>query len=211
MTTREKQLDLIHDEIKKEHKKLESVRKQVDTELQIVQEKLDLLEKKSAEGEKTHQNATAELEEAKRVTLELSGMESKNLKQVAGIYDKMDADAAAQSIQQMVDKGKTRYCRDDSDLHARPASRQFAGHHFQSGRQHRHPALRPHARHEDPRRRSEVIPEGSRTRSGRREDAVSFDITASNGAVPTVRSLTSASFPNPAPAVSANCLILPFG
>jgi flagellar motility protein MotE (MotC chaperone) len=106
LTTREKQLDLIHDEIKKEHKKLESVRKQVDTEMQLVQEKIDLLERKSAEGEKDNQRHVAQVEEAKRVTLELNGMESKNLKQVAGIYDKMDADAAAQSIQQMVDKGK---------------------------------------------------------------------------------------------------------
>ena len=41
----------------------------------------------------------------RRATLEVTDLESKNLKQVAGIYDKMDPEAAAQNIQQMTEKG----------------------------------------------------------------------------------------------------------
>ncbi len=104
--TREKQFEVIHEEIKKEHKKLDIVRKQVETEMQLVQEKLDLLERKSAEGAKDRQKATAEIDEAKRVITELNGLENKNLKQVAGMYDKMDPESAATVIQQMVDKGQ---------------------------------------------------------------------------------------------------------
>ncbi len=106
IATREKQLDLIHEEIKKEQKKLDSVRKQIETELLFVQGQLDLLEKKTAENEKDRQQARAELSDIKQATLQMNGYESKNLKQVSGIYDKMDPDAAAQSIRQMVDKGK---------------------------------------------------------------------------------------------------------
>jgi flagellar motility protein MotE (MotC chaperone) len=105
LATREKQLDLIHDEIKGEHKKLDLVRKRIEAELLALQDKLESIERKSADGENDRQKAKADLEEVKRATLELNGVESKNLKQVAGMYDKMDPDAAALVIQQMVDKG----------------------------------------------------------------------------------------------------------
>jgi flagellar motility protein MotE (MotC chaperone) len=105
LTVREKQLDLIHEEIKKDQKKLDAVRKEVDSEMRLVQEKLETLEKQAGEGEKDRQKSAAQLEEIRQATLEVNGVESKNLKQVAGIYDKMDPEAAAQSIQQMTEKG----------------------------------------------------------------------------------------------------------
>jgi flagellar motility protein MotE (MotC chaperone) len=106
LAVREKQMDLIHDEIKKDQKKLDVVRKEIENELNLVQEKLDILEKRTGEGLKERQKAEAQLEEVRQATLEIGGLESKNLKQVAGIYDKMDPEAAAQSIQQMAEKGK---------------------------------------------------------------------------------------------------------
>jgi flagellar motility protein MotE (MotC chaperone) len=102
---REKQLDLIHDDIKKDQKKLDAVRKEVEGELQLVQEKLDLLEKRTGEGAKDREKTEAQLSELRQATLEVTDLESKNLKQVAGIYDKMDPEAAAQNIQQMTEKG----------------------------------------------------------------------------------------------------------
>ncbi len=103
---REKQMDLIHQEIKSEQKKLEAVRKEVDTELALVSEKLEMLEKRTAEADRDRKNSVAQLQEIQEKTVELNGLESKNLKQVAFIYDKMDPEAASQSIQQMVEKGK---------------------------------------------------------------------------------------------------------
>src|SRR5262249_43873090 len=41
LAVREKQLDLIHQDIKKDQKKLDAVRKDIENELQLVQEKLD--------------------------------------------------------------------------------------------------------------------------------------------------------------------------
>jgi flagellar motility protein MotE (MotC chaperone) len=106
LAVREKQMDLIHDEIKKDQKKLDVVRKEIDNELHLVQEKLDVLEKRTGEGAKEREKTAAQLEEIRHATLELGGVESKNLRQVAGIYDKMDPEAAAQSIQQMAEQGK---------------------------------------------------------------------------------------------------------
>ena len=53
VVVRKKQLDLIHEDIKKEQKKLDAVRKEVEGELQLVQEKLDLLESAPARGSRT--------------------------------------------------------------------------------------------------------------------------------------------------------------
>jgi flagellar motility protein MotE (MotC chaperone) len=105
VVVREKQLDLIHEDIKKDQKKLDAVRKEVEEELQLVQEKLDLLEKRTGEGAKDREKTEAQLNELRQATLEVTDLESKNLKQVAGIYDKMDPEAAAQNIQQMTEKG----------------------------------------------------------------------------------------------------------
>ncbi len=103
---REKRLDLVHEEIKKDQKKLDAVRKEIQAELQLVEEKLEILEKRVGESRDNIQRANATLEEVKSVSLELGGVESKNLKQMANIYDKMDPEAAAQNILQMADKGK---------------------------------------------------------------------------------------------------------
>jgi flagellar motility protein MotE (MotC chaperone) len=106
VVVREKQLDLIHEEIKRDQKKLDTVRKDVESELQLVQEKLDILEKRAAEGEKQRQKAEAQMEEVRQATLELGTVEAKNLKQMGGIYDRMDPEAAAQNILQMSEQGK---------------------------------------------------------------------------------------------------------
>ncbi len=103
---REKQLDLIHDEIKKDQGKLDAIRKDVENELALVQEKLDLLDKRTAQAEKERRNTTEQLEEVRKASLQLDSLETKNLKQLASIYDKMEAETAAQSILQLADKGK---------------------------------------------------------------------------------------------------------
>jgi flagellar motility protein MotE (MotC chaperone) len=106
VVTREKQMDLIHVEIKKEQKKLDGVRKEIQTELALVQEKLELLEKRSAETDKKRLQLTQASEELDGKKTEVNGLEATNVKKLAVIYDKMDPEAAAQGIEQMVEKGK---------------------------------------------------------------------------------------------------------
>jgi flagellar motility protein MotE (MotC chaperone) len=103
---REKQMDLIHLDIKSEHKKLDGIRKEIQTELALVQEKLELLEKRAAEFDKKVQQLTRDSEELDGKKTEISGLEVTNVKKLATIYDKMDPEAGAQGIEQMVEKGK---------------------------------------------------------------------------------------------------------
>lgn len=109
LVVREKQLDMIHDEIKKEHKKLDSVRKEIEGELQVVQEKLDLLEKRSGTVDKARKEADARLDEFEQKLTKLRPAELKNTKQAATIHERMEPEAAAQSIQQMVEKGELEF------------------------------------------------------------------------------------------------------
>jgi hypothetical protein len=109
LVVREKQLDTIHDEIKKEHKRLDSVRKEIDAELQVVMEKLDLLEKRSGSVDKVRKEADAKLDEFEQKLTKMRPAEMKNTKQAATIHERMEPEAAAQSIQQMVEKGELEF------------------------------------------------------------------------------------------------------
>ena len=104
---REKQLDTIHDEIKREHKKLEGVRKEIEAELQVVMEKLELLEARSGSVDKARKEADARLDEFDQKITKMKPAEMKNTKQAATIHERMEPEAAANSIHQMVEKGES--------------------------------------------------------------------------------------------------------
>jgi hypothetical protein len=106
LQNREKQIEIVHQEVLKEQKKLDGVRKEIQAELQLVAEKLDLAEKRLAEGDKQKQKIEVQKEDVQNAVLQISSVETKNIKQLATIYDKMETEAASQSIQQMVDQGK---------------------------------------------------------------------------------------------------------
>ena len=106
LATREKQMDLIHVEIKKEQQKLDGVRKEIQAEFLLVQEKLELLEKKSAEMDSKRLQITRASEELDGKVTEIGGIEMANAKKLANIYEKMEPDLGAQGIGEMIDKGK---------------------------------------------------------------------------------------------------------
>lgn len=103
---REKQLDLIHLGIKNEQKALDGIRKDIQFELQLVQEKLELLEKRAGDVDKKRLQITRESDELDGKKTEINGLEATNVKKLATIYDKMDPEAGAQGIEQMVERGK---------------------------------------------------------------------------------------------------------
>jgi flagellar motility protein MotE (MotC chaperone) len=102
---REGQLHLIHDQIKNEHKILAAKRKEIDAALAAVEEKLTLLEARANVVDKKHKEADARLDDYNQKVTAMKPAEMKNIKQAAAIYEKMEAAAAATSIQQMVEKG----------------------------------------------------------------------------------------------------------
>lgn len=106
IVVREKQLDTIHDQIKKEHKKLDGVRKEIEGELAVVMEKLELLEKRSGSVDKARKEADGKLEDFEQRLSKIKPAEMKNTRQAATIHERMEPEAAALSIQQMVEKGE---------------------------------------------------------------------------------------------------------
>jgi flagellar motility protein MotE (MotC chaperone) len=106
LAVREGQLNLVHDEIKKEHKKLAAVRKEIDATLAAVEEKLALLEARASLADKKHKEADARMDEVNQKIVAMKPNEAKNVKQVAAIYEKMEPEAGAANVQQLVEKGE---------------------------------------------------------------------------------------------------------
>jgi flagellar motility protein MotE (MotC chaperone) len=72
-------------------------------------EKLDLLEKRSGSVDKARKEADARLDEFEQKLTKIKPAEMKNTKQAATIHERMEPEAAAQSIQQMVEKGELEF------------------------------------------------------------------------------------------------------
>jgi flagellar motility protein MotE (MotC chaperone) len=99
-------MDILHDNIKKEQKKLEITRKEIQAELVLVQEKLDQLEKRTADSEKDRRAVDVQKKDLERSVLEMDSQEWINLKQQIKTIEKMDPEAASMVLVQMVDSGK---------------------------------------------------------------------------------------------------------
>jgi DNA repair exonuclease SbcCD ATPase subunit len=106
IAVREKQMDIQDEELKKLHKQLEVRRKEIATEMAALQEKLEMLEKRTAEGDKDRKATDAQRKELERTILEVESYEVKNLKDQSKTMEKMDPEAAALVVVQMVDQGK---------------------------------------------------------------------------------------------------------
>jgi len=103
---REKQMDIIHNRIKDEQKKLDTVRKEIQVELALVQEKLEQLEKQTAEGVRDRKTVEASKKDLERTMWEVEDREWTAIKQQVKTFEKMDPEAAASMVIQMVDNSK---------------------------------------------------------------------------------------------------------
>jgi flagellar motility protein MotE (MotC chaperone) len=106
LQSREKSMELIHQEVVKEHKKLDSLRKEIHEEYKAVEERLAMAEKRILDSTDLRQKVEAEKEKLKDDLVLIGNVEAKSSKQLAAICEKMEPEAAAQAIAQMVDTGK---------------------------------------------------------------------------------------------------------
>lgn len=106
LTTRQKNLDLIYQDIRSEHRALEEIRKQVAEELKLLQDKLAGLEVKAGENRQEFKKLTKKAEEISSSLVEVQKVEAGRIKQIGSAYDTMEPEAAAQMMQEMVEKGK---------------------------------------------------------------------------------------------------------
>ncbi len=103
---REKQMDIIHLKIKDEQKKLDTVRKEIQAELVLVQEKLDQLGKQTEDGARERKTTEASKKDLERTMWEVEDREWTAVKQQVKTFEKMDPEAAAAMVIQMVDNSK---------------------------------------------------------------------------------------------------------
>jgi|SRR5581483_5248267 len=103
---RHKQLDLIFLDVRQERVALDKLRNEIADEMKRLQEKLEAVENKAAETDMHKQKIAQHAKEIKQSMFELDEVEQDRVKQMATIYDAMEADSAAQVLQQMADNGK---------------------------------------------------------------------------------------------------------
>lgn len=106
LTARQKNLEIIYHDLKSERNSLDELRNQVNGELKTLLEKLALLEEKSADVQQQRQRLNDNANQLKQNIIEIDGMEQKNIKQLAAMYDSMEPSTAAELMQEMADKGK---------------------------------------------------------------------------------------------------------
>lgn len=106
LTVRQKNLEVIYQDLKSERGSLDELRTKVDAELKALVEKLASLEEKSADVNQQRQKLGESAKEIKQSMLEIDSVEQNRIKQMAAMYDSMEAEAAAELMQQMADSGK---------------------------------------------------------------------------------------------------------
>jgi flagellar motility protein MotE (MotC chaperone) len=97
---------MIFADMKGEEKTLENLRIEIAAEMKLLLERMDDLERKAGEIDKKKTKISDHATEIKKTLFEIDSVEHKRIKQMAAVYDVMDATAAAELLQQMADSGK---------------------------------------------------------------------------------------------------------
>jgi len=106
LSTRQKNLELIHQDMRKERETIADLQKQVQGEMKALQDRMSSLETKSAQVTQEREKVTEQVKEAKKSITEFDIAETSRIKQMAAIYDTMEPASAAEILMQMVDSGK---------------------------------------------------------------------------------------------------------
>lgn len=106
IAVREKQMDIIHEEIKKEQKRLDAIKKKIDEEMLALNEKIEHLERRAADNKVERTAITSAKQDVEQMTLRVDELEWMNIKAQVKTFDKMDPETANMLLVQMVDAGK---------------------------------------------------------------------------------------------------------
>jgi flagellar motility protein MotE (MotC chaperone) len=103
---RQKSLEVISQDFHQEKAAMDELRKQLNEELRGLTERIESLERKAGEVDQERKQLSDQNRELKESQLRVEDSEKASIKRLAAVYDSMDADAAAQHLQQMADTGK---------------------------------------------------------------------------------------------------------
>lgn len=106
LNSRQKQLEVIYQDIRGERSVLDELRKQVSDEMRALGEKMASADNRFGELERQRQQAAKTLADVQKRQVEFDGSERKNIDKMASMYDSMQPDSAARILQQLADSGK---------------------------------------------------------------------------------------------------------
>lgn len=103
---RQRQLELVFNDIKSERGTIDELRKQVASEMSAVETQLRVLEKKRADLDEKQQQVTDHVKEMEKNVVQLDGMEQGNLKKIAEMYNNIAPESAGKILKQLAESGK---------------------------------------------------------------------------------------------------------
>jgi len=103
---RQKQLELVYQDIRSERADLDELRKKIAEEMKEVNKKLSSVEGRFGELEQQRNAVNKNVTELEKRQTELEGSERKNINRMADTFNSMQADQAARILQQMADSGR---------------------------------------------------------------------------------------------------------
>jgi flagellar motility protein MotE (MotC chaperone) len=106
LLVRQKHLELIHEDLRGERKTVDALRQQVAAEMKALTDKLNILENKANDIDKQKKKIQDLDEQVKQSMFEMDSVEQKRIKQIASMYDSMEAQVAGGLLQEMADTGK---------------------------------------------------------------------------------------------------------
>jgi flagellar motility protein MotE (MotC chaperone) len=104
--TRQKSLELICQDIRGERVAMDDLRKQLNEDLKGMTERIEALERKAGDVDQKRKQLSDQNKELNQSMVRVEDSEKASIKRLATVYDSMDADSAAQHLQQMADTGK---------------------------------------------------------------------------------------------------------
>jgi flagellar motility protein MotE (MotC chaperone) len=106
LATRQKNLELIHQDIRNEQKSLDEIRKSLSEELKLLGDKMNSLENKASETKQQGVSVDQKIRDLKKGFVELTQVEKTQADRIGKMADGMDAEAAANTLRDWAEKGK---------------------------------------------------------------------------------------------------------
>lgn len=106
ITAKQKQLEIIYQDIRGERNVLDELRKQVADEMKALNDKMASVDRRIGDMDQKSQSVTKTLADVQKKQTEIGRDEQKNFDKIGEMYNSMPPDAAARILQQMADSGQ---------------------------------------------------------------------------------------------------------
>jgi flagellar motility protein MotE (MotC chaperone) len=106
LAAREKQLEMVFEDIKGERSSVDALRQQLSDELKAADDKIGAIEQKRADVEEQGKAVTTKVKEMEGRLVQVQQLENGNVQKMAEMINTMAPESAAKILQQLADTGK---------------------------------------------------------------------------------------------------------